>query len=94
MRVQSPRILLLALVLVFGQWLSFAHANNHPAVAHEHLSCEFCVHSQGLLPGLSEMPEQPALSYIHESPEPQATYFLAVEAPSYCAIRGPPVFTA
>lgn len=92
MRAQPLRNVLLALVLVFGQWLNFAHASDHSALSPDSHACEFCVHAQGLLPGLADLPPTPTLCVVHEAPSPTGGDVFSAAAPSYYAIRGPPVF--
>lgn len=92
MRPTSSRLFLFALVLILGQWLTLAHAVEHPALASGGEStCELCLHAHqlgGALPATS-----PALVIVsgHESfapPTPRAAH--AVAAAHY-PIRGPPL---
>lgn len=95
MRKPTLQSLLLAVVLVFGQWLSFAHASSHPVLsAAGDQGCEFCVHVQGGSAGLAVLPQMPLPVFGHEVPVALPLQVVSVAAPAYYAIRGPPLFIA
>ena len=48
MRTHRRQAIVLALALLLGQWLAFAHGFIHAASAAPDAQCEFCVHAQGL----------------------------------------------
>jgi len=90
----KPRLLsrgvLLALVLVIGQWLSFEHASRHPALSPVDQTCDFCLQAQGSGAGLVDVPKAATPTLRHEVPEPRQVAFFVAAAPSYYPIRGPP----
>lgn len=47
LRRKNPRLLLLTLALLLGQWLVLAHGFEHPAVQADAV-CQICAHAQGL----------------------------------------------
>ncbi|MDP3857646.1 MAG: hypothetical protein Q8Q73_07785 [Stagnimonas sp.] len=95
MRAPSFQSFLLVLVLVFGQWLNFAHASKHPALSGgAEPSCEYCLHAQGLGAGLAALPKASLPRLAHEPAAVAATGRFSTPAPSCYPIRGPPSFFA
>lgn len=81
---------LLALALMLGQWLVFAHGLQHSALADDP-ACSLCVHAQQLGSGApSAAPGLPSLAFQQEAPA-QAGTVSALSTPhqAYQA-RGPP----
>ena len=89
---QRLRNAVLLLALVLGQWLTFAHAQQHPAVGHLEKACVYCVHAPGLDTGglapVASLTIQ--LPFRHETPaiarQTTARQVRATAPP----IRGPP----
>jgi len=82
--------LILALVLLLGQWLAFAHEIQHPALDLD-LDCQLCVHAQNL--GSGAAPAKAALPRLAATTE--APVALVLPAPAarddaQIRIRGPP----
>lgn len=91
MHTPWPRIALLALLLVFGQWLSFEHSDEHKAFSPSaDQACEFCVHAQGVGAGLGELPQLVAVVVHHELPLAARSAAYRPAAPAHYPIRGPP----
>ena len=67
MRLSPTRHLLLALVLLLGQWLSAAHAFEHPSLAADH-HCHVCSHAQAMGAALPPAPLLPVLAGRYEAP--------------------------
>ncbi|MBI2383094.1 MAG: hypothetical protein HYV18_03370 [Gammaproteobacteria bacterium] len=90
MRRTHLRPLLLLLALTLGQWLSFAHAAQHPALAVDQ-PCPVCLHAQGLDGALP--PAKPVLPAISGAarPVPPPPRRAAVAPLRRCTIRGPPL---
>lgn len=85
-----PCSLLLALVLLLGQWLAVAHAFEHPALVQD-AACQLCVHAQshaGAL--LKAAPSSPALPGTTEAPVASCISAPQQTAPTAYDIRGPP----
>lgn len=85
-------VLLLALVL--GQWLTFAHAQQHPAFGAAEKACVYCVHAPGLdagaaTPAPALAAERPARHETPLAPRPAAARTILFSA---APIRGPPAF--
>lgn len=80
----------LILALVISQWLVFAHAVSHPALALDP-NCQVCVHASGLDSGaLARTPPALPQAAAIEAPQP-ALVRAAVAAPrNHPRIRGPP----
>ena len=93
MRAPSFRGVLLALVLVFGQWLGYAHARDE-GYASVHENCDYCVHAQGLAAGLAALPANLPLPRGHERPRGSLQRGIAAAAPAHYDIRGPPAHSA
>lgn len=94
MRLTLPRTMLFALALILGQWLTLAHASEHPALSTEKAGCELCLHVHQLgaaapAPGVAQV----AIA-AHEAPA--ATIPAATPTPSlrHYPIRGPPRLSA
>lgn len=95
MRAPTLHSLLLALVLVLGQWVSFAHAGKHSALSPvADQSCEFCLHAQGLGMGVVELDKPAVTGFAHEVPAVASPSLVTLAAPSYYSARGPPAFLA
>jgi len=95
MRAFPLQSVLLAAVLVLGQWLSFAHNREHNSlnpVAEQ--SCVFCLHAPGLGAGLAKLPKFTVPACAHEAPVPCVDAAEIIAAPSYYSIRGPPALLA
>lgn len=92
MRTPSLRGVLLALVLVFGQWLSYAHAQEE-SYASAHQNCDYCVHAQGLAAGLLALPASLPPPGGHERPLRALHAGRSLLAPAHYDIRGPPRIT-
>lgn len=85
-----PSSLLLALVLLLGQWLTLAHAFEHPALAQD-AACQFCVHAQGHEGALLKaVPSSPVLAGTTEAPAAACISAPQQTAPTAYDIRGPP----
>ncbi len=67
MRSKPTRHLLLALVLLLGQWLTAAHAFEHPSLAADH-HCHVCSHAQASGAALPPAPLLLALVGRYEAP--------------------------
>ena len=90
MRAPPFRGVLLALVLVFGQWLGYAHARDE-GYASVHQNCDYCVHAQGLAAGLVALPASLPVAHGHERPLRALAAGWSAPAPAHYDIRGPPV---
>ena len=89
MRIRPWHKLLLAAVLVFGQWLAIAHDYQHPALGSDQ-ACQVCVHGQSFQAGPTTLStatiawlasETP---WITPDPQPLARRHL------HASIRAPP----
>lgn len=95
MRAPTSQSLLLALVLVLGQWTNFAHAGKHSALSPAaDQTCEFCVYAQGLGASLMALPKLCPPCCTHEVTTATAVCRVTIAAPSYYSARGPPAFFA
>lgn len=89
-RLLRHRSLILALALLLGQWLAFAHALQHPALLDDP-ACALCVHAQSLGSGaLAAAPTAPSLPVANERPRAPRARVLAFVSRSIHPIRGPP----
>jgi hypothetical protein len=89
-RPSSFRLLLLALALVLGQWLSLAHDFQHPALKVD-AACQICVHAQGLDGGaLAPVVHLPSQFAIGEAPGTVAAMVASLAPQARIRIRGPP----
>ena len=81
----------MVLALVLSQWLTFAHAFQHPALNAADQSCEICLYAQGLDSGAvliaSQIPVPPP---AHEAPLAAALPFVPTRSTYRYPIRGPP----
>lgn len=93
MRLRFRHQLIWTLALLLGQFLSFAHAFEHPALAAEP-HCQVCVHAQALSAGaISEFCASiPALHGI-EAPQRASWSDTGARLSSLHRIRGPPRIT-
>lgn len=95
MRVSVFKKCLIVLALVMGQWLSFWHAFQHPALGAADQLCQICVHAQGLDSG-AITPSPTTLSFY--APERAKTPIRSIDLPcvsaSHPPIRGPPTHLA
>ncbi|SEP90164.1 hypothetical protein SAMN04488038_102151 [Solimonas aquatica] len=81
---------LLALALMLGQWLVFAHGLQHPALADDP-ACSLCVHAQQLGSGtLSAAPQLPLLALRQEAPDVPAALPSSSAVHQVYQARGPP----
>lgn len=92
MRLTPARSLLLALVLIFGQWLVLAHASEHPAVNSD-VSCELCLHVHHLGAGLPTTSPTITFPTTHATPPDVATPTPRSTFVSHYPIRGPPAIS-
>lgn len=91
MHVKQRYSLILALALLLGQWLAFAHGLEHPALS-AHADCSACVHvhhlgsaarqAAALLPDFGR--------FSQEAPQSVLPPFVAVATLRGQPIRGPP----
>lgn len=91
MRPTSPRLLLFALALIMGQWLTLAHAVEHPALASGgEATCDLCLHAHQL--GAALPAASPTLLIVagHAVFMPSAVSAAHAVAGSHYPIRGPP----
>lgn len=94
MRATPFRNGLLLVALFLGQWLVFAHAQQHSPLEPERV-CQICLHAQGLDSGAlaSTLPTL-HLPVVHVVSTPQVeTQTVAVTTAHY-PIRGPPSLLA
>lgn len=89
MRLRHFRLLLLTFALVIGQWLTLAHAFEHPALAGDD-SCQICV--QHGLEGTALAPQvaAPQLPGVTEAPVVSVVERPAFHLARIHRIRGPP----
>ncbi|MFA5939074.1 MAG: hypothetical protein WC809_06935 [Sinimarinibacterium sp.] len=80
----------LILALVISQWLVFAHAVSHPALALDP-NCQVCVHAPGLDTGaLASTPAALPQPAAVESPQRAVACITAAAPRNHTRIRGPP----
>lgn len=92
MRIRRLHEVLMVLALVLGQWLTLAHAFQHPALSAADFQCQICLHAQGLDSGAAPTPLQPAsLAAAQEAPQRTAAPFFPTLAQAYYPIRAPPI---
>ncbi|HSW13411.1 MAG TPA: hypothetical protein VLI06_11265 [Solimonas sp.] len=90
MRSRFRHSLILALVLLLGQWLSFAHEIQHPALDSD-VDCQLCVHAQNLASGAAPTASGlPVLAATTEAPLSLAAPAPKARAAAQTRIRGPP----
>lgn len=89
MRLTPTRHLLLALVLLLGQWLSAAHAFEHPSLAADH-HCHVCSHTQAMGAALPPAPLLPTRVGRYEAPLHRLETAHSSERVYRHPIRGPP----
>ncbi|WP_162932513.1 hypothetical protein [Solimonas sp. K1W22B-7] len=94
MRLRPRHSILLALALLLGQWLSFAHQLQHPALNGD-VDCEFCVHAQNLASGAPAAGSAaPQFAATQEAPGVLAVAVAASRPAALIRIRGPPMTLA
>jgi len=94
MRTRRLPSLLLGLALLLTQWLSFAHALEHPALSQDK-ACSVCI--LGLnIDGGAPLPASPGLilGAAHEAPAELAVASLVSATPPATRARAPPLFLA
>lgn len=86
---QRLRLIALVAAVLCGQWLTLAHASEHPALGAHEAVCAYCVSGIGSAPK-SEAPAAPGITTV-PAPAPRALTNRASTAsrPSH-GIRGPP----
>ncbi|MGH8455130.1 MAG: hypothetical protein ACRES4_06570 [Nevskiales bacterium] len=82
--------LLLAAVLVFGQWLAIAHDYQHPALGDGEQNCQICLHGPNFQAGSAATPAIAKLSLSSEVPLARQTYPVLTRRYTQAAIRAPP----
>ncbi len=93
-RFRTRHSVLLALALLLGQWLSFAHQLQHPALSGD-VDCEFCVHAQNLASGAAAAGSSaPQFAATQEAPGSLAIAAPASRPVALIRIRGPPLTLA
>lgn len=91
MRPTLPRLFLFALALILGQWLTLAHAGEHPALApHDDAGCELCLHVHQLGAALPASSPAPLAAAGPVAFVVRATSAAHADATSDYPIRGPP----
>jgi hypothetical protein len=89
-RSVNPRLLLLAVALVLGQWLALAHDFEHPALQID-AACQICAHAQGLDGGaLAPSVHLPSQFAASETPTPDVMSAVLPARDAHHRIRGPP----
>lgn len=89
-RIRTRHSVLLALALLLGQWLAFAHELQHPALGGD-VDCQLCVHAQNLASGAAPASGGlPALKASAEAPQAPDLAPPATRAAALIRIRGPP----
>lgn len=90
MRTRRMPTLLLALALLLTQWLSFAHALEHPALAQDK-ACSVCVLGMNL-DGGAPLPASPAVAHWVATDAASAPLTLhdGVSTPRTTHARAPP----
>jgi len=80
--------------LLAGQWLVFAHAQQHSSLTASDSACQMCLHAQGLDSGAA--PTLPSLAppAAFEAPIAPLAPAVAFDAPRYHPIRAPPLSLA
>lgn len=90
MRKPLIKHLALILALVISQWLVFAHAVSHPALALD-ANCQVCVHASGIDTGaLAHTPATLPQAAGVEAPQPLLVGNAVAAARYPTRIRGPP----
>ncbi|PPE75939.1 hypothetical protein C3942_03395 [Solimonas fluminis] len=90
MRVRTHHSLLLALALLLGQWLAFAHELQHPALGAD-VDCQLCVHAHNLASGAPAAAAAQAFAqYTQESPAAATPVAVVAAQRRLHPIRGPP----
>ena len=91
MQIKQRHSLVLVLALLLGQWLTFAHGLEHPALS-VHADCGACVHVHHLGSGAQQaatvLPDFGQRA--HEAPDSALPPFITVAALRGQPIRGPP----
>jgi hypothetical protein len=90
MRIRPLHKLLLAAVLVFGQWLAVAHDYQHPALDGNE-TCQVCVHGPGFQAGPSATPALAVPAPTVETRTLSQTTAALARRHTPAAIRAPPV---
>jgi hypothetical protein len=89
-RVQTHHSLLLALALLLGQWLAFAHELQHPALGSD-VDCQLCVHAHNLASGAPAHAATPEFArHAQEAPPAAAPVVIVAAQRRLHPIRGPP----
>ncbi len=94
MQLTLPRMMLFALTLILGQWLTLAHASEHPALQPEKAGCELCLHIQQLGSSMPTVASLAILQTTHESPAVADLPAARVTPLRHYPIRGPPQLLA
>lgn len=90
MQTRSRQSLILALALLLGQWLTFAHDWQHPAAAAD-VNCQICLHAPNLSTGAPPAGGIAlALTATTEAPQALAVSGIRPRAVARIRIRGPP----
>lgn len=93
MSLRRCQIALIALVVLLGQWLSVAHAADHPVLAGADVVCDYCVSGIGSGPAPApELAGALASSRI-EPPVAAAPSFVARRLTGPRLSQGPPVIS-
>lgn len=90
MRMSPLHKLLLATVLVIGQWLAIAHDYQHPLTASDP-SCQVCAHGQQHQAGAASLPSADAGWRRVEAPRLPADAYAPAQRVAHARIRAPPV---
>jgi len=80
--------------LLAGQWLVFAHAQQHSSLTASDTACQMCLHAQGLDSGAAPSLPAVAPAVAVEAPVADVAPAVAFDAPRYHPIRAPPLSLA